>query len=232
MGHKQSKAKGQKGAVDPPEETAEERKIRLQQKEKEFYQLADEIIAAAKALKDHFSSPVDDSLVAEYDAIREKMSQVKPLLRTLDRERYPLDDRAAILMYFGYVFNIDHFPQGPPPENTNGVPILDDIARELEMRSQELRAQKDRERRNHLFDAFEAAYKNNNGSSTEKELDEAYSAVIKAVDSYVEDSFIGSCYRNGTFAIAFEYDRRFDAIMEDFKKKFPDYTPSHLRNKK
>ena len=238
MGHKQSKTKNvyeEEYSYDGYE-SAEHRKERVMQSEQRFHELADEIIPAALALKDHFVEPINDSVIKEFDELQEKFFMIESSVRVLSRNNYPFDeDNQAPAIFFlgGEVLELRSFSNKiMEPSFDPDLMQLRDIASKIKSEKRHRVYQKQRETKDHLYDPFEVVY--NSDSASQEELDEAYYSFAKQVYRYL-CSYTSNC-RSGSYAEAMKWSNEEEEIEAEFKRRFPKYNApcclNHAERKK
>ena len=221
MGHKHSKVKSY---VDEEEEK------RKAEAAEEFQQCVDETMAMLVAMKEHFTDPISDSVIEEYESFEMKLYRLARLYSIAKERGYednPFDDRVTTLfcigvrlkaIRYGFVAHLkDRLPQ-----TTEYDHMLDEIQREVRVRA----LVAEHNRRIHLFDDFEKLY--NRGDASQEELDKAYYDFAGEVCSYLRGYVCE--YRSGSFGEAMAWDREETSIEEEFKKKFPNYNAPCILN--
>ena len=194
--------------------------------EEQFHQLAGEIINAALALKDHFTEPIDESAIKEYDALHSKLYMMDFLAGKLYRKNYDFcaDDQGPTIMFIGYLFEMNSLSIRCDYEPDPNLAQLGDIVDKIKSEKRILEHQRQRERESHLYDEFEAVYNNNNKRRPkQKELDEAYFSFAKKVYNYLCD--ITAEYRPGSYSEMNTWFSEEAGIEAEFKKRFPKYKP-------
>ena len=216
MGHKLSKKK-----------TVEEDPEMVRALES-FQQSVDEAMNSIMALKEQFTDPISDSLLDEYEKLESLMEHVVGWYWKLERlgcTGNPLDDRAKRVFVLSMMTDVTR--RLPETINLREYEDKDDIPELAEMLSALKRAQrifyarKERERKMQLFDAFELLY--NRGDASQEELDKAYYAFAEKVCSYLR-GYVADC-RSGSYREAMAWNDEETGIENEFKKRFPKYSP-------
>ena len=214
MGHKQTKEKRES------DESDEEKKAKEQ-----FHQLADEIINAALALKDHFTEPIDESIINECDEIRMKLYRIGGPIRVLKQNGFSFDEdnQGPAVLFIGELFEMRFFGRRREPDDPNLVQLVD-IVDKIKREERILAYRREIERESHLYDVFEAVYNNSNDTPpTQEELDEAYFSFGREVNRFLFS--ITAEYRPGSYREMDTWFSKEAEIEAEFKKRFPKYKP-------